>query len=94
MRLIPAQKPTKPLIEVDGLWGANTTLSIQIQSGCPYVDGIVSRQNPKHKWRMGGCTTGWEYVYPDGDAPGSYAVKAVQKVWGVEPDGILGPDLD
>lgn len=89
---IPAQKPAKPLIEVDGLWGANTTLSIQIQAGCPYVDGIVSRQNPKHKWRMAGCTTGWEYVYPDGDAPGSYTVKAVQKVWGVEPDGILGPD--
>lgn len=85
-------RPTHDIITVDGLWGYNTTLSIQIQAGCPYKDKIISRQNPKHIWRMGGCTQGWEYVYPDGDAPGSYAVKAVQKVWGVEPDGILGPD--
>lgn len=88
---IPAQKPTKPLIEVDGLWGANTTTSIQIQAGCPYVDGIVSRQNPQHRGRLKGCTVGWEYVSPSGKAPGSYAIRALQKKLGVTVDGIIGP---
>ena len=41
---------------------------------------------------MGGCTTGWEYVYPDGDAPGSYAIQAIQKKFGLTQDGIIGPD--
>ena len=72
-------KPTKSLIEVDGLWGKNTTTSVQVQGACPYVDGIISRQNPKNKGYLGGCTTGWEWVSPDGEEPGSQAVKAVQK---------------
>lgn len=84
-------RPTHNIITVDGLWGYNTTLSIQIQAGCPYKDKIISRQNPKHKWRMAGCTTGWEYVYPEGEDPGSYAIQALQKKLGVTVDGIIGP---
>ena len=84
-------RPMHDIITVDGLWGYNTTRSIQIQAGCPYVDGIVSRQNPKHKHRMAGCTSGWEYVYPEGKDPGSYAIRALQKKLGVTVDGIIGP---
>lgn len=85
-------RPTHDIITVDGIWGENTTRSIQIQAGCPYKDGIVSRQNPKHRWRLAGCNECFEFVYPDGEEPGSYAVKPIQKKFGLEQDGILGPD--
>lgn len=85
-------RPTHDIITVDGIWGENTTRSIQIQAGCPYKDGIVSRQNPKHRWRLAGCNECFQFVYPDGEEPGSYAVKSIQKKFGLTPDGILGPD--
>ena len=85
-------RPTHDIITVDGIWGENTTRSIQIQAGCPYKDGIVSRQNPQHKWRLAGCNGCFEFVYPDGEEPGSYAIKAIQKKFGLEQDGIIGPD--
>ena len=85
-------RPTHDIITVDGIWGENTTRSIQIQAGCPYKDGIVSRQNPKHRWRLAGCNESFQFVYPDGEEPGSYAVKPIQKKFGLTQDGILGPD--
>ena len=85
-------RPTHDIITVDGIWGENTTRSIQIQAGCPYKDGIVSRQNPKHKWRLAGCNGCFEFVYPEGEDPGSYAIKPIQKKFGLTQDGILGPD--
>lgn len=85
-------RPTHDIITVDGIWGENTTRSIQIQAGCPYKDGIVSRQNPKHRWRLAGCNKCFEFVYPDGEEPGSYAIQAIQKKFGLTQDGILGPD--
>ena len=84
-------KPARQIITVDGLWGSNTTTSLQVQAGCPYVDGVISRQNPQHRGRLKGCTVGWEYVSPDGEAPGSYAIQALQKKLGVTADGIIGP---
>lgn len=84
-------RPTHDIITVDGLWGSNTTTSLQVQAGCPYVDGVISRQNPQHRSRLKGCTVGWEYVSPDGKAPGSYAIRALQRKLGVTADGIIGP---
>jgi hypothetical protein len=71
-------KTSSTHITVDGLWGSNTTTAIQIQAACPYVDGEISRQNPQMKQYLGGCTTGWDYVSPDGEEPGSQTIKAVQ----------------
>lgn len=85
-------RPTNNIITVDGIWGENTTRSIQIQAGCHYKDGIVSRQNPKHRWRLAGCNECFQFVYPDGEEPGSYAIQAIQKKFGLTPDGIIGPD--
>lgn len=77
-------------IAVDGLWGSKTTLLAQQVAGAPYKDGVVSRQNPDHKWRMPGCTLGWEWGI--GDGSGSPLIKRLQKIWGATPDGIMGPD--
>ncbi len=85
-------RPTTNIITVDGIWGEHTTRSIQIQAGCPYKDGIVSRQNPKHRWRLAGCNECFQFVYPDGEEPGSYAIQAIQKKFGLTQDGIIGPD--
>ncbi len=85
-------RPTHDIITVDGIWGENTTRSIQIQACCPYKDGIVSRQNPKHRWRLAGCNECFKFVYPDGEEPGSYAIKSIQKKFGLTQDGIIGPD--
>lgn len=82
--------PDSGLLVVDGLWGSDTTLRAQEVTGAPYHDGIVSRQNPAHKWRMPGCTLGWEWGL--GDLSGSPLIKRLQKTWGVTPDGIMGPD--
>lgn len=82
--------PGSGLLVVDGLWGSDTTLRAQQVTGAPYHDGIVSRQNPDHKWRMPGCTLGWEWGL--GDGSGSPLIKRLQKIWGVTPDGIMGPD--
>lgn len=77
-------------IVVDGYWGSATTLLAQIVTGAPYKDGIVSRQNPAHRNRMPGCTSGWEWGL--GDQSGSQLVKLLQRAWGATPDGIIGPD--
>ena len=77
-------------IAIDGKWGSDTTTLAQIVTGAPYVDGVVSRQNPDHKWRMPGCTLGWEWGI--GDGSGSPLIKRLQKIWGATPDGIMGPD--
>lgn len=77
-------------IVVDGYWGSATTLLAQIVTGAPFRDGIVSRQEPCWRSRVPGCTIGWEWGV--GDGSGSPLIKALQRVWGVTPDGILGPD--
>lgn len=77
---------------VDGIWGRATTLRIQEVLNCPYKDGVISRQNPQHKGRLAGCGTGWEFVAPAGEAPGSPTISAIQKACGVTADGLIGPD--
>lgn len=77
-------------LEVDGLWGSDTTLRAQKVLGLQYQDGKVSRQNPAHKSRMPGCTLGWEWTGSQGK--GSPLIKALQQKWGATADGVMGPD--
>lgn len=76
-------------IKVDGWWGNDTTIKAQAVLGTP-ADGIVSSQ--ERYWRDKGildaCTYGWEWT---GSPVGSQLIIALQKKWGVDPDGILGP---
>ena len=77
-------------LDVDGYWGAKTTLKLQQVLGAPYKDAAISRQNPDHKWRMPACTSGWEWSM--GDGSGSQTIKLMQAKIGVAQDGIMGPD--
>ena len=86
----PPMQGSSGKIVVDGYWGSATTLLAQIVTGAPFRDGIVSRQEPYWRSRVPGCTIGWEWGI--GDGSGSPLIKALQRVWGVTPDGILGPD--
>lgn len=79
-------------LQVDGIWGRATTLRIQEVLGCPYRDGVISRQNPQHRGRLAGCGTGWEFVAPAGEEPGSQTISAIQCKVGATQDGIIGPD--
>lgn len=88
----PAPAPTVRQIDVDGLWGADTSLRLQEFFNCPYKDGKISRQNPQQKSRLAACTGGWEFTAPCGEAPGSQTIAAVQTACGVKADGLIGPD--
>lgn len=72
----------------DGWWGRLTTIALQVYFGTP-VDGIVSSQDSYWKALNPGLGTGWEWLK---SAEGSQLIIAMQKVLGVERDGIVGPD--
>ena len=55
------------------------------------VDGIVSRQNPAHKSKFPGCTTGWEWTGSEGK--GSPLIGLLQKAWGMPPEKFLSSKL-
>ena len=75
-------------LKVDGYWGRLTTIALQVYF-CTPVDGVVSSQDAYWESRNLGLGTGWEWVE---DAEGSQLVIAMQKVLGVESDGLIGPD--
>ena len=77
-------------IAVDGRWGCDTTIKAQSVVGTP-ADGVVSSQEVywNRKGIMEGCTTGWEWL---GDPVGSQLIIALQRIWGVDDDGIMGPN--
>lgn len=74
-------------LDVDGYWGRATTLALQRHFGTP-IDGVVSSQDAYWKSRNPGLGTGWEWAQ---DADGSQLIIAMQKVLGVEADGLFGP---
>ena len=76
-------------IAVDGYWGNDTTIKAQTIVGTP-ADGIVSSQEAywNSKGIMEGCTYGWEWL---GNPVGSQLIMALQRKWGVDDDGIMGP---
>lgn len=87
----PDPEPSIPQIDVDGLWGTDTTLRIQQVLEAPYKDGKMSRQNKHWKSSVPGCTLGWEWM-SKGYGNGSQTIKLIQKKIGVKADGLLGKD--
>lgn len=86
----PPRQDSADKIEVDGYWGSNTTFKLQQVLNAPFKDGIISRQNPDHKGRCPGCTSGWEWGM--GDGSGSQTIKLIQAKVGVTQDGLIGPN--
>lgn len=79
-------------IDVDGLWGPDTTKALQRRFGTP-VDGVVSNQWRAYKGSNPGLCGGWDWqLIPNGK--GSAIVKALQAWAGLPPadqDGEVGP---
>lgn len=81
------QPSTSGDIDVDGYWGRNTTKKLQQYFGL-YVDGVVSSQYAVYEDSNPGLVGGWDWV---SSPKGSPTIRAIQKVVGVEQDGIIGP---
>lgn len=82
-------RPKKDKLVEDGIWGSKTTQRAQEEFGTT-VDGIVSRQLPRFKTRMPGCTSGWQWTGSSADK-GSELIRAMQKWLKVTVDGHIGP---
>lgn len=82
-----APAASKAGLEVDGIWGCDTTKAVQKALGTP-VDGIVSGQSATdfNKANKGGLlTSSWKM-----GKGGSLMVKALQKKVGATADGYFG----
>lgn len=88
----PKKEPTKKdLIDVDGIWGKDTTRKAQKVFGT-YVDGIVSNQYASYKTRNPGLlSTTFEWKN-NPNKSGSSIIKAIQKKINVKQDGFIGPN--
>lgn len=84
-KVILPQPVTEGQIEVDGLWGRETTAALQRHFGT-VVDGEVWHQWPMHK--MGALVGGWGWDYTQ---LGSPLIRAMQEWLGVTADGLIGP---
>lgn len=93
---IPESKPTpapaaKAGIDVDGLWGKDTTRALQKALGTT-VDGIVNNQYACYRSANPGLmASSWEWESKPG-RNGSEMVKALQRKLGVTADGFIGPN--
>lgn len=77
----------KPLLDVDGEWGRETTKALQRALGTT-VDGYVSGQRTKYRRYWPSClTSSWRF----GTSGSSIMVKAMQRVCGADADGVAGP---
>lgn len=83
----PASKPVTSNIDIDGVWGKETTKALQRVLGTP-VDGVLSGQ-VKYNWNS--AVIGAEWVTPR-MASGSTVIKALQRKLKVTEDGFLGPE--
>ncbi len=86
--------PDRPQIEVDGVWGYDTTLAAQKKLGLAAQDGVLSNQ---YSGNLDACIRrssihegGWKFVDHVSDV-GSDTVRAIQHLIGVEEDGVFGP---
>ena len=76
-------------VSVDGIWGAETTLGLQVILGTT-ADGIVSSQEVQNRGVLKACTGGWQWVkHPEG----SQLITKMQKIMKLDPDGIAGIDF-
>lgn len=90
----PAPKPApapapKQAVAVDGLWGSATSAALQRIYGTP-VDGEVWHQWAPNRSRLPGLTTGWGW---DRTGTGSPLIRAMQRDYGIEADGLAGPEF-
>lgn len=75
-------------IDVDGLWGIDTTYLSQKVMGTPQ-DGIVSNQLSDCREYLPACLDdSWEFFYCPDD--GSVLIEAIQKMVGADRDGFAG----
>lgn len=80
---------TSDKIEVDGIWGKETTKKAQKVFGTT-IDGIVSNQYKTYKSKNPGLSsTTFEWKDKPGKN-GSLLIKAIQKLVGVNQDGFIG----
>ena len=87
--IVVSGNPRKELLEVDGLWGKDTTIRAQEVFGTA-VDGIVSNQYSSYKSKNPGLLASsfeWEKT-PSKN--GSSLIKAIQKWCGARQDGFIG----
>jgi hypothetical protein len=86
----PAQSvPAQAGLKVDGLWGSDTSHCLQEVLGTT-ADGEISSQDISWQSQNLALTTGWEWVSSD-SAEGSECITALQRVLGVDDDGLIGP---
>ena len=85
----PTPTPTHK-IDVDGLWGKDTTRKAQEVFGTP-VDGIVSNQLSRFRNQNPGLLSS-TFEWKDYMAGGSLLIAAIQRKVGVNPDGYIGND--
>ena len=79
----------KDLIDVDGIWGKDTTLKTQ-KVFKTVVDGIISKQNVNSKqYLQNASETSWQFVESN-KATGSNLIKAIQRLVGADVDGKCG----
>lgn len=84
----PSTSTTTSKINVDGLWGKDTTKKSQKMLGT-VQDGIVSGQETDCKKYLEAClVNSWSFSKT---GKGSSMVKAIQKLVGATQDGICGP---
>lgn len=75
-------------LDVDGLWGQETTKALQTVLGTT-VDGIVSSQSSSYKDDNPGLlASSWDWT---SDASGSPMIVAMQAKLGTTTDGLIGP---
>lgn len=79
----------KDLINVDGIWGKDTTLKTQ-KVFKTIVDGIISKQNVNSKQYLQNVSeTSWQFVESN-KATGSNLIRAIQKLVKADVDGKCG----
>lgn len=78
---------SRPLLDVDGEWGYQTTRASQAALGTP-VDGYVDGQRKKYRANWPAClSSSWRWA----TRGSSEMVAALQRVIEADPDGIAGP---
>lgn len=71
------QKPFNPKndkLDVDGIWGSDTTVKAQAELGTP-ADGVISNQTRAWKAGSPGLTTGWDWTGEEADGGSTFIAK-------------------
>lgn len=96
-----APKPQKPFnpekdkLDVDGVWGSDTTVKAQTILGTK-ADGVISNQTRAWKAGSPGLTTGWDWTGEESDGGSTFIAKhqallKQRKLYDGKLDGKVGP---